>query len=198
MLQAEHYPVQWRMGKRQDPKRRGRFLFSGQHVAVSTEGMLWSFVDLMTLLLIFFIMLYSDAARRPLRPAPRISSPRVETQAVAINIANDVSRRAVSERAVLPMDRGESLLPEIFDYEMTQNEKPHLNAPEADLNRQVMNTLADSISEDFYIRWENRQPVIVLGERITFDVGQAVLLPEAREALMRVAQLISQFNNCHS
>jgi hypothetical protein len=49
--------------------------------------------------------------------------------------------------------------------------------------------LADRFSEDFYVRWEDRQPVIVLGERypvnayderINFNFGQTVLLAEAR------------------
>ena len=194
-MKVEPHPTQWRIGKRRDQAHRGRFSFSGQQLAVSMDSILWSLADLMTLLLIFFIMLYSDAARRPMAQPPPFTAAKVEAQSEASGPVADISREEEPDMAVLEEDRGDAMVPEIFRYETTQSEDPPPEAVEADLNRQVMTTLADSISEDFYVRWEDKQPVIVLGERITFDVGQAVLLPAAKDALRRVARLISQHSN---
>ncbi len=56
--------------------------------------------------------------------------------------------------------------------------------------------LEDSFSKDFYVRWDERQPIIVLGERITFNRGKAMLLADAHGALKRVAELISRLGDC--
>jgi chemotaxis protein MotB len=182
---AEHNPVPWRMCKGQNQIRQGRFSFVGQQMAVATDGLMWSLSDLMTLLLIFFIMLYSDAAQRPLQQAAQFSPSFAETQATASDKVDEVSQEKDQEKPVLQ--------PKSFEQEASQSEE---RSPDENLNRQVMNALADRFSEDFYVRWDDRQPVIVLGERFTFDIGQAVLLAEAGETLKRVAQLISQFPNC--
>jgi outer membrane protein OmpA-like peptidoglycan-associated protein len=63
--------------------------------------------------------------------------------------------------------------------------------PVEPLNREIMKSLEDSFSNDFYVRWDQKQPVFVLGERITFNVGDAMLLADSQSALKRIADLIA-------
>ena len=72
----------------------------------------------------------------------------------------------------------------------------NFQAPEVDpsvepLNQAMMDDLKESFSNDFYVRWDEKQPVFVLGERITFDIGDAVLLADSQSALKRIADLIA-------
>jgi chemotaxis protein MotB len=49
----------------------------------------------------------------------------------------------------------------------------------------------DGADEDsFAVRWDNRRLVFVLGERITFNVGEAELLPGSYPALLKIAGVI--------
>jgi chemotaxis protein MotB len=63
------------------------------------------------------------------------------------------------------------------------------------LNQAMMNDLKESFSNDFYVRWDAKQPVFVLGERITFNNGEAMLLADAQSALKRIADLIAPQHN---
>ena len=59
------------------------------------------------------------------------------------------------------------------------------------LNQAMINDLKARFSNDFYVRWDEKQPVFVLGERITFNIGDAKLLTDAQSALKRIADLIA-------
>ena len=63
-------------------------------------------------------------------------------------------------------------------------------------SRQMVADLESRFARDFYIWWEDRRPVIVLGERITFNAGEALLLEEAGDALKRVARAIAAHSAC--
>ena len=64
--------------------------------------------------------------------------------------------------------------------------------PVEPLNQAMVNDLKDSFSNDFYVRWDEKQSVFVLGERITFNIGDAILLADAQSALKRIADWIAQ------
>lgn len=188
MLLTEQIPAQWRMGnggKDRAGKRQGRFSFNTQQMTMATDGLMWSLADLMTLLLIFFILLYSDAVQRSLLQTAESPLPVIQEQTTASDPAVTVSRK--NDPAVTVQEAGKDapLLSDAAEQTADKN-----------VNHQVISALADRFSEDFYVRWEDRQPVIVLGERITFDIGQAKLLTDAQGTLKRVADLISQFGNC--
>lgn len=60
-----------------------------------------------------------------------------------------------------------------------------------ELKREVFSTLEEGERRDFSVRWDQTRLVLVLGERITFRVGEAELLVDFRPALSRIAQFIA-------
>jgi chemotaxis protein MotB len=190
----------WRIYRPTGKARLNRGDTAAPKPAAETDAFLWSLADLMTLLLIFFIMLYSNAIQRTPTPAaiPQTVNPPEEVMADAPDAAGDVFGvfpDSSTTMPVLPADDG--------DARARQPDPPPSTAPAAKanptaepVNRQMLANLADDFNKDFYVRWEDRQPIIVLGERITFNVGEAHLLPEAHDALKRVARMISRLNGC--
>jgi chemotaxis protein MotB len=196
MTISNQQPLSWRVSRTPHWRRRGKLLRTVQGLTVETDAFLWSLADLMTLMLIFFIMLYSNAVQRPTQPV---------AQSAATGITESEAKPATDDRmdgvftenspkmAVLEAD-GNSVRP----IESPEKKAPPVekHSPDENLNHRLVDELADRFSEDFYVRWEDRQPVIVLGERITFNVGQAGLLAEAEGTLRRVARLISRMSGC--
>ena len=107
------------------------------------DPFLWSMVDIMTLLLVFFILLYASTIGRA--PAP------AATAAVA--------------KGTLPDAKQE-------------------------LRRDVGQLLA--ANQNLRVRWDQSRPVFVLDEPITFEVGQAELLPEVTPVLIDLAHFIAR------
>jgi len=190
------HPSAGRESETQHRRRRRKSFSAGQGMVVETDSFLWSLADLMTLMLIFFIMLYANALQRPALPVAQ--SEDTETAEARQKPATDDSMAGVftegrREMAVLQVG-GDNVQPtEPAEPKTSQVEK---RLPDENLNHRLVNVLADRFSEDFYVRWKDRQPVIVLGERISFNVGQAKLLAEARETLEGVARLISRLDAC--
>jgi len=190
------HPSAGRESETQHRRRRRKSFSAGQGMVVETDSFLWSLADLMTLMLIFFIMLYANALQRPALPVAQ--SEDTETAEARQKPATDDSMAGVftegrTEMAVLQVG-GDNVQPtEPAEPKTSQVEK---RLPDENLNHRLVNVLADRFSEDFYVRWKDRQPVIVLGERISFNVGQAKLLAEARETLEGVARLISRLDAC--
>jgi chemotaxis protein MotB len=152
----------------------------------------------MTLLLVFFVMLYSSAPpssledqrliqkREPAGPAMDGDRPVGERpeRHVKMPVVDDMADDAGKRQPAAPVAEVPVAKP--------------AEAPQGDetMSRQIMAGLEDRFSKDFYVRWEDRQPVIVLGERITFNAGEAILLVEAQDALRRVAGLIGHHGDC--
>ena len=156
-----------------------------------SDAYLWSLADLMTLLLIFFIMLYSSAVHS----TPDVGQQTKETVAEMRLDSSGAAPESVSG-AILPQA-------EMVDAQAPQPDPMvatlpvrEANPPGAVDNDQMLAQLEGSFNKDFYVRLDERQPVIVLGERITFDVGDAMLLTGAYDALTRVAGLIAGNNDC--
>ncbi len=110
---------------------------------------LWSFVDLITLLLILFILFYSHAI----------------THKASVKNKDGVPAKA----------------PE------TQTQDAALEK----LRQQVLQTVSSKDKKDFAVRWDQMRLVLVLGERIAFNVGDANLLPDFKPTLKRIAGFIS-------
>ncbi|WP_319522351.1 OmpA family protein [uncultured Desulfosarcina sp.] len=172
---------------------------AGQGMTVETDSFLWSLADLMTLMLIFFIMLYANAIQRQAQTVA--SSAAIET---AETVESEAKPEVVDRQdGVFTESRANMAVLQAGGNDSQPTEPPEQKAPpvekhmpDENLNHQLVNDLADRFNEDFYVRWEDRQPVFVLGERITFNVGQARLLAEARGTLEGVARLISRLNAC--
>lgn len=117
--------------------------------SIEEDTTLWSFVDLITLLLILFILFYSHA----------------------------ITRKATAKNeSARPSQTSES-----------QAQDPSL----AQLRRQVMQTVRSKDKKDFAVRWDQKRLVMVLGEKIAFNVGDASLLPDFQPTLKQIAGFIS-------
>jgi chemotaxis protein MotB len=110
---------------------------------------LWSFVDLITLLLILFILFYSHT----------------------------INRKAAAKN-----DTGVAL---------QTSETQTRDASLQQLQRQVMQTVHSKDKNAFAVRWDQKRLVLVLGEKIAFNVGDASLLPDFQPTLKRIAGFIS-------
>ena len=178
--------TQWRFRRNPDNGFAARFTLAGEVESAEEGAYLWSMADLMTLLLVFFVLLYSNSINRPEIAAqvPEPESPTVASSAVIHSgLPPEVQpvESIAMEETVAPNPE-----PTAANLQLTDAEDPV-----DPLNQEMMNGLKDSFSNDFYVRWDEKQPVFVLGERITFNVGDAILLADSQSALKRVADWIA-------
>ncbi len=179
----------WRINRQDAARCRRRFQASYVKPPAGNDSFLWSLADLMTLLLVFFIMLYSNAITTPLSGGQ--SSEKNDSAPLADDKIDGVFSEYWIEAPVVDVGEKEAKqkLPEAAEEEaLTEKSKP---APQSTDHR-LLAELKGNFNEDFYVRWEDKQPIIVLGERITFRTGEAHLLVGARKAILRVAALISR------
>jgi chemotaxis protein MotB len=113
------------------------------------DATLWSFVDLITLMLILFILFYSHA----------------------------ITQKTSAEKD------SENSLP--------SSEMHTQDASLEQLRSQVLQTVPTKDKRDFAVRWDQKRLVLVLGEKIAFNVGDATLLPNFQPTLQQIAGFIS-------
>ena len=118
------------------------------------ENFLWSMVDIVTLLLVFFIFLYTNASSRILEQEPMQTTLKEKT----------------------PPARMETM--------------PQQPTPDLKLRNDVDSLLAGN--QAFSVRWDKARPVFVLGENITFEVGQAELIADFESSLTDLADFIAR------
>ncbi len=128
--------------------------------SIEEDSTLWSFVDLMTLLLILFILFYSHA---------------VSHKGSAENMESSQSQTAEAQS----------------EPENVKTEAENQDEALGQLEQQVRETVSKNVKDDFSIRWNQKRLVLVLGERIAFNVGDADLLPDFQPALKQIAEFIS-------
>jgi len=148
---------------------------------VEEDAVLWSMADLMTLLLIFFILFYSHMVGRTVS-------------------ATDVSP---SDQSVLPVEKpsiSQELIGSKYSVEPQETRAPQPIEPQEtekrdesleQLRREVLSTLDEVQHSAVSVRWDQRRLVLVLGERITFEVGEADLLEDFQPTLRRIAGFIA-------
>lgn len=177
---------QWRFRPNPDKGLAARFFLAGEVEAAEEGAFLWSMADLMTLLLVFFVLLYANAINRP-EIASQAPEPERRTVASSAGVHSDLLPEVQPVESI-PAEETAAPNPEppAANLPLTEGEDPV-----EPLNQEMMNGLKDSFSNDFYVRWDEKQPVFVLGERITFNVGDAILLADAQSALKRIADWIA-------
>ena len=148
--------------------------------SIEEDSTLWSFVDLMTLLLILFILFYSHTLTRK-DSANNISG--VPSQTV---VAQSFQVHKTSMAAESKTDYPDQPKPDVFKTE-TKNQDASLEQFE----QQVLQSVSEKVKKDFSIHWNQKRLVLVLGERIAFNVGDADLLPDFQPTLKRIAEFIS-------
>jgi len=162
-----------------------RFSLAEEAKSAEADAFLWSMADLMTLLLVFFVLLYANAINRP-EIATQESEPASTTIASSSGIHSDRLPEVTSTEST-PAGETVTSNPE----PPAANRQLHGEDPVEPLNQAMINDLKESFSNDFYVRWDEKQPVFVLGERITFNIGDAKLLADAQSALKRIADWIA-------
>ena len=197
-MQAIRPSITWRIHRPSGCTKTARFQAACGQKSGENDAFLWSLADLMTLLLVFFIMLYSNASSQlldaPVYTEEQENSHTTMTQDPQVGVFSERSK----EMPVLNIEAGErgNRQPETSEKDAPAARQPDLPQADEGVNRRMLENLADGFSNDFYVRWDDRQPIIVLGERITFNAGEAILLVDAQDALRRVAHLISELDNC--
>lgn len=145
------------------------------------DSFVWSIADLMTLLLIFFILFYTHAANNkdvnPKEKSNKVTYSSIRLAPVTYMIKDEPGRAGMSNE--------EKLKEHDHDSEAT------LDDSLAELRAELQNTLNESGHDDLAIKWNQRRLVIILGESITFDAGKAELLDNSKPTLKRLAEIIS-------
>jgi chemotaxis protein MotB len=146
--------------------------------SVEEDSTLWSFVDLMTLLLILFILFYSHALTH------KASINDLSCPQPPVAQSSQVQNTPMSSEPVT--DHQDEPKP---DASKTEDENQDESLSQ--LQQQVLQTISKTGKNDFYIRWNQKRLVLVLGERIAFNLGEANLLPDFQPTLKRVAGFIA-------
>jgi len=148
--------------------------------SVEEDSTLWSFVDLMTLLLILFILFYSHALTRK-TSTNSASSPQPQTSVAQSPQVHNTP--TPSEPVAYNQNEPQR------DTSKTEQENQDESLEQ--LQQQLLQTISEKVKNDFSIRWNQKRLVLVLGERIAFNVGEANLLPGFQPTLKRIAGFIS-------
>ena len=195
---------------------RNRLEFSEQKrthlqtlLAEETAGedtFVWSLLDLMTILLIFFIFIYTQSAGQ-LDSISRMHPP-VQEQGYVFKIKRPAPQELPSE---IPTERGRIMPPVGVNVPESVKERasatgpiseqaPQLSAqhkPEGmaesieQIREDALRAMDESEGQAFSLRWNQHRLVFVLGERVTFPIGQAKLLESFQPTLQRIAALIA-------
>ena len=148
--------------------------------SIEEDSTLWSFVDLMTLLLILFILFYSHALTRKETTNNASSVQPQTTEAQSPQTQNTpITSEPVANNQIEPQEEASEIKEENPDAYLDQ------------LQQQVLQTVSKEVKKDFSIRWNQKRLVMVLGERIAFNVGEANLLPDFQPTLKQIAGFIS-------
>jgi len=152
------------------------------------DTFLWSMADLMTLLLIFFILLYSQTMSGSAETQDHAPQNQLLLQIEQPSFWRDLTK---VRRSTLPQAaKTPQAVSGIEHKELNTRERGKEKTVE-DLKREVLGSLEEVEQGDFSVRWDQSRLVLVLGERITFRVGEAELLVNFQPALSRIAEFIA-------
>ncbi len=168
--------------KRLEVSERKRFFLQRKLAqrAVDEDGFGWSMADLMALLLIFFILFYAHSNNRVTASTER---------PVEVQIQEKV--RTLFFWLEKPAQKNEDALkPSPTPGEVESKQANLHNDSLEELRREVLRTMDGADKDSFSVKWDNRRLVFVLGERITFNAGEADLLPDSFPTLLKIAGVI--------
>jgi chemotaxis protein MotB len=157
---------------------------------VEEETPLWSMVDLMTLLLVFFLFLYAMSVKKNLfavnwsqkdRPTKQVDTSRLSSQ---INTSHP-SPKSVGNLSPEKLNK----IPPPTSPESNKNMM--LDTAINQLRTDVLKVVNKKDKDMFSIRKEPNRIVLVLGERITFREGEATLLEAYHSIFKRIAEFIA-------
>jgi len=148
---------------------------------VEEEVPLWSMVDLMTLLLVFFLFLHSLSAKETFL---KVNSPDIDQPTLEIKTP-PLSKQTSENYSV---EKSDTVRTELDDttYKNTSIDKA-INQ----LRTEVLNVVDAKDKDVFSVRREENRLVFVLGERITFREGEATLLEAYHSISKKIAGFIA-------
>lgn len=155
---------------------------------VEEDTFLWSMADLMTLLLIFFILFYSHTVNKPVKRKDYSPQDQALLQIEKPSFWRDLTK--AKSPIVPPLAKAPQPVSR-FEYEELKTREGEKEKTIEELKREVLSTLEEGERGDFSVRWDQSRLVLVLGERITFRVGEAELLVKFQPALSRIADFIA-------
>jgi flagellar motor protein MotB len=197
--------------KRLEFSERKRTLL--QKMVARTHGaedtLLVTVADLMTLLLTFFVLFYSRTLN--FKPVPAVTNHNqvtklvldIEKSSTWTELPKRVASRNSSPEAVKEGANANNTQPVHYGDTLDHAHAPDVSTPphamqNADttdslerLKQEVLNSLNPTDERNFYVRLDRQRLVLVLGERITFIVGEAELLESFKPTLTQVAALIA-------
>ncbi len=148
---------------------------------VEEETPLWSMVDLMTLLLVFFLFLHSMSVKKNIFA---VKGPDKEQPASQINTSQPLTKSVENSSPVKSNRIPAPSSPQL-------NENMMLDTAINQLRTDVLNVVNKKDKDMFSIRKEQNRIVFVLGERITFRKGEATLLETYRSIFKKIAEFIA-------
>ncbi len=148
---------------------------------VEEETPLWSMVDLMTLLLVFFLFLHSMSIKKN---SFAVKAADKDQPASHFNTPQPLPK-SVKNLSSVQSDR----IPEPSSRQLNKNMM--MDAAIDRLRTDVLNVVNKNDKDMFSIRKEPNRIVLVLGERITFPEGEATLLEAYRSIFKRIAEFIA-------
>lgn len=148
---------------------------------VEEEVPLWTMVDLMTLLLVFFLFLHSLSAKKTYLT---VNSPSSDRPTLEIKTPPP-SQQSLENESVVKPDKTHTEL--VF----TTNKDKSLDRAINQLRSEVLNVVDEKDKDVFSVRREENRLVFVLGERITFLEGEATLLEAYHSISKKIAGFIA-------
>jgi chemotaxis protein MotB len=148
------------------------------------DNLFWSMADLMTLLLVFFVLFYSHA----ITIKPEVIQVLTKPQPIVVPEATEslpTPPRSSTEAPVPKADESE-----IVASAATAEESQGME----EIEQEALQAIDDSEAQHISVRRRNNQLVFVLAEQITFNVGEAKLIEEFQPALSRIATFIAGKN----
>lgn len=147
---------------------------------VEEEVPLWTMVDLMTLLLVFFLFLHSLSVKET---SLTVNSPNTDRSTLEIKTPSP-SQQPLEYESLVESDKTRTEL--VF----ATNKNTSLDKAINQLRTDVLNVVADKDEDVFSVRREENRLVFILGERITFREGEATLLEAYRSISKKIAGFI--------
>jgi len=152
---------------------------------VDEEIPLWSMVDLMTLLLVFFLFLHSLSAKKTYL---KVNSPNIDRPSIEIKTPPP-SQQPLKDESLAKSDKAR--IEPVFTADINPNIDKAINQLRTDVLTDVLNVVDLKDKNVFSVRREENRLVFVLGERITFREGEATLLEAYHSISNKIAGFIS-------
>jgi len=178
-----HRPSAKKLQNRLDASERKRIQLQKilARKTVEEETPLWSMVDLMTLLLVFFLFLYAMSVKKNLSAVKKADK---EQRSSLMDTSHPLSKSAENLSSVKSNGIPAPSLPQLKENKI-------LDTAIDQLRTDVLNAVDTKDKDMFSIRKERNRIVLVLGERITFRQGEAALLEAYRAIFKRIAEFIA-------